>query len=173
MSIKHVKVERVIEYLENASPDTVNQLYDFGKILLDQIRALRESYDARLTSAFGWSTGLLAVMFIGDSRIADSEASRPWFLAAATTALLSLVAASIGRFSRSVWKWPSETTWFERDRMPWADSLKKSHVVSMLEAHQSYSERCIKKGNALTAAEVLLGVSGVAVGICILISRCL
>jgi hypothetical protein len=49
--ISLVNVDDVLACLnDDPSEATVDQLYDFGKLMLDQIRSLRNTYDAKLTS---------------------------------------------------------------------------------------------------------------------------
>lgn len=160
-----VDINQVIEFMNgDPSAATVTELYDFGKLLLDHIRAVRTSYDTKLSSCLGWSSAMLALLVSGLMKWVGPNL--PGYLASAGTVLaLGAVMASI--FGLKSWgglKWPSEKDWFAPDFLDDADLLKRQHVVAMLEAHQSYSLRTQRKGYALMLAEYLLAGAALCVG---------
>jgi hypothetical protein len=163
--ISLVSVDDVIKYLSsNPDPATVDQLYDFGKLLLDQIRSLRESHNAKLTACLGWGSALLAVVLVGAKEwISDGI---PGYLAVFGTALAvaCVLSSTIGLRSAGGWAWPSERDWFSVDYLRWPERLKIQHLIAMLEAHQSYSRKTQKKGYLLDLSEKLLAASGVLLG---------
>jgi hypothetical protein len=164
--VLHVNVDDVIVYLNN-NPDSrvVDQLYDFGKLLLDQIRGLRDSYDSKLTSCLGWGTAVLAILLIGIKEWIGKGPSGVLASAGMILTFVSVLAATAGLWSRAGWKWPSEKDWFPADYLDWPEAVRRHHLVTMLEAHQSYSQRTQQKGYALMISEYLLAASAVLLGI--------
>ena len=163
-----VDVGDVIAYLQNATDkdaETVNQLYDFGKVLLDQIRATREAYHSKLTSCLGWSSAVLALVLIGKDWIGSTGAIRALSVLGAFAAIVSVASSVAGLLSRSHWLWPSEKDWFARDFLQYPYKLRKHHVIVMLESHQSYNRMAQRTGYKLTIAEVSLGAAAVLVGL--------
>jgi pimeloyl-ACP methyl ester carboxylesterase len=168
--ISLVDPDAVIEYLNgNPSPETVDQLYDFGKLLLDQIRALRDSYDSKLTHCLGWSAGLFAVVmvaakdWVGVTGVVGITAS-----AGVVFAFGSVIMSIVGLKSVAGWKWPSERDWFDKQFLSWPGRLKQQHLVLMIEAHRSYSERTQRKGYSLMIAEYLLAGAAICLGVAVM-----
>jgi hypothetical protein len=164
--IVQVNVDDVIRYLNN-NPDqkTIDQLYDFGKLLLDQIRGLKNSYDSKLTSCLGWGTATLAILLAGASNWMGTTGTHLGLARVGMLlAFLSVVASILGLKSWAGWKWPSEKDWFQAEFFSHPEKLKQQHLVAMLEAHQSYSRRTQRKGYALVAAEYLLAASALVLG---------
>jgi hypothetical protein len=164
-----IEVGDVISQLsDDLDPATIQQLYDFGKLSLDQIRWLRSSYDSKLTSCLGWATTTTAVMLVGFGKWSSQGWVRALALTGLSAAILCVLACIIGFKSIAGWKWPSEKDWFNTEYFKWPNSLKKQHIIAMLEAHQSYSRKTQRKGQALMAAEYLLALSALCLGIAVL-----
>jgi hypothetical protein len=152
-----VDVDEVLGYLNtDLPPETVSQLYEFGKLMLDQIRGLRTSYDSKLTSCLGWGTATVAVMLAGITNWIGPGWAHTLASAGTAFAILSVIAAMFGLKSFAGLEWPSEKDWFQSDYFQWPDRLKRHHIVTMLGAHQSYSRRMQRKGYALMLAEYFL-----------------
>lgn len=170
--VVHVNVDDVLACLNGDMPQgTVDQLYDFGKLMLDQIRALRNSYDAKLTSCLGWSTVTSAVLLSRITTWVGPSASGKLASVATVLVGLSVIASMFGLKSWSGWKWPSEKDWFHEELFPWPDRLRRQHLVSMLEAHQSYSRKTQKKGYALMLSEYSLIGSAVFLTAAIIVKQ--
>lgn len=150
---------------DDLDPKSVDQLYDFGKMLLEQIRDLRDSYDSKLTNCLGWSSGIFAVVMVGASDWIKVPGALGKFASAGVVfAFLSIIMAMLGLKSVGGWKWPSEKDWFSPEFLKWPNDLKKQHVVVMHAAHRSYSERTQIKGHFLMAAEYSLIVAALCLG---------
>ena len=160
--------EALVQLSTKLEPATIQQLYDFGKLLLDQIRWLRTAYDSKLTSCLGWGTVTTAVMLASFT----SWGKHGWITVLAelglSGAMLCVLSCILGFKSIAGWKWPSEKDWINVDYFAWPDELKKQHVISMLEAHQSYSFKVQRKGYALMVAEYLLVFSAICLGTAVL-----
>jgi hypothetical protein len=161
-----VNVDNAIAVLgDNPPKETVDQLYDFGKFLLDQARSLRNSYDAKLTSCLGWASGLLVFVLVGNPFKAASTGTKFFASMGAISAMASVIIAIIGLRSKPGLKWPSEKDWFDTEAFAYPASLKIQHVVAILEAHQSYNSRVQEKGYCMTYSEYALAVAGVLLGL--------
>jgi len=156
-----VNIDQVIEFL-GGNPDerVVAQLYDFGKLLLDQIRALRDSHDAKLTSCLGWSVAILAVVLVAPKDWMQAGLVGNLTIAASISAALSTAVSGWALYVRGGWKWPSERDWFNDEYLRWPPALQKQHLIAMLEAHQCYASRTQAKGGYLHAAQLCLAASG-------------
>lgn len=170
--VAQIDVDDVLAFL-NADPpsEVVDQLYDFGKLLLDQIRGLRNSYESKLSSCLGWGTATLAILLSGLAKWLSQDVAGILASAGALFAFLSVAVAIVGLKSFGGWKWPSEKDWFQPEYLRWAAHLKRHHLVSMLEAHQSYSLRTQRKGYALMIAEYLLAASALCLGVAVVIHQ--
>lgn len=169
--IAHVDIDLVIQRLgDGVSAESAAQLYDFGKLLLDHVRGLRESHVTKLNNCLGWSSALLAIILTN----AKAWSHGPVFLFAmfgAVSAIGALLAAAVALHSRGGWKWPSEQDWISIDYLKWETPLKIQRIIAMLESHQSYSGRVQQMGRRLAIAEVLLAVSGVLIGLAVVVSQ--
>lgn len=161
----------VIRLMDDKSLDaaTVEQLYDFGKVLLDQIRDLRETYDEKLTSCLGWSSALFALVMVGTENWMKIQGPIGLFASFGVVfAFASLIAAMLGLRSRGGWKWPSEKDWFSEEFLKWPTELKKQHIIVMHQAHRSYSELGQRKGHFLIAAEWGLILAALCLGLAVI-----
>ncbi len=156
-----MKIADVMDHLEKATPEAVSQLYDFGKMIVEHFRDLRESFDTKLTNCLGWSGALLAVVMVG-----KPQGVLP--LLGGVAALSSLVLAGIGLLSRSGWKWPGEVSWLDWEYFQSAERLTGQHVVALVQSHQSYSVKVQRKGKLLFASECCLLAAGVLIGLAVL-----
>lgn len=153
--------------------ETVNELYDFGKLMLDQIRGVRSSYDTKLTSCLGWGTAVLAIMLAGIRSWVGTGIASALASAGTASALLGVLTSAFGLKSWGGLQWPSEKDWFRKEHMANPGDLKRFYVLAMLEAHQSYSVRVQRKGYALTAAEYLLVIAAMLMGAAVLVRQLL
>jgi hypothetical protein len=161
--ISLVKIEDVMDHLENAKPETISQLYDFGKLILVQAGSLRQWHDVKLTNCLGWSSAIFVVVLLG--KITGLIA-----YIGGIAALGAIVLAGFGLLSFGGWKWPGETNWFSWDFFETPDRLKGQHLIALVDAHQSYAQKVQTKGRLLFAAQIFLVAAGILVGIAALAS---
>jgi hypothetical protein len=167
-----VDVDEALAFLNSdPPPETVRQLYDFGKLMLDQVHGLRASYDSKLTSCLGWGTAILAIMLAGLTNWVGLGVAQTLAAAGTSAAIVGALVSAVGLKSWAGLKWPSEKDWFQEDYFQWPDRLKAHHLIAMLEAHHSYSRRIQKKGYALMAAEYLLAMSALFLGAAVLLRQ--
>ena len=160
--IQPVNVAEVEETLPSLNDDSVAELYQFGNLMVTsaQQRAIR--LDAKLTGVLNWSSGLLAFVLI-DANVSHVRGLLfVGSLLAMLVALISVGSAYLGLRSR-FWPSPSERDWFRSGFLNKPGTLRRYHVVSMLNMHQSQSEGNSKRAHMLKIAELGLVLSGLIV----------
>jgi hypothetical protein len=157
-----VDVADVERRLPSLGDDSVEELYRFGTWMVSSAQQRTTRLDAKLTGILGWSSAALAFVLV------DGALSKPrglFFVAvivavAVTTA--SIVSACLGLKSR-VWPAPSERDWFRDGVLESAETLKRYHIVSMLNIHHCQADVNYKRAKWLMASEILLALSASAI----------
>jgi hypothetical protein len=169
--IRPVDVAEIEILLPSLADDSIEELYRFGSLMVSgsQQRALR--LDSKLTGILNWSSAVLAFVLI------DANVSHLHGIALAVSVVVMLIALAsvaysyLGLKSR-LWQMPSEGDWFQRKALEKPGVLRRYHIVSMLNMHQSQSEGNERRASMLKWAErCLAGSAAVIFGM--LLSRLL
>jgi len=120
--VQLIDIDETLAFLnsDELPPDSVKQLYDFGRMLLDHVRGLRASYDSKLTSCLGWGTAILAIMLAGLSNWAGLGLAHALASAGTCAAILGALVSAIGLKSWPGLKFPSEKDWFQSEYLAMA-----------------------------------------------------
>ncbi len=147
-----------------------DQLYSFGALLLGEVQQRTTALDAKLTSVLGWTAAMLAFLLIGNqSWVAapmDSLARlQNWLMIfAAVLAIGAIFCAFLG-MKTTLWIWPSQRDWFKMSLFDQGLTLKKFHIIAMLEAHQAHNHLNQDKGKWAWHSQWLLAVAATSVGL--------
>jgi hypothetical protein len=162
---------------ESASADVLDQLYSFGEILLNEVQQRSAQLDTKLTTMLGLSGAMMAFLLIGNefwSTASGSSAVIPglvWYrLGVALASAIGLACIVLCYFGLKLrqWDFPSTTDWLNREYLTKADEMKRFHIISMLETHDSHNKNNAKKARNARRAENLLAISAALVGLILL-----
>jgi hypothetical protein len=173
--VSYLDISAAKKRLEETSSDAaIDHLYDFAKVLVDEVQQRTSQIDGKLVSILGWTAGILALILVGqDSWLKAGVPFRALmlYLASASTicAMGGVLFAFLGLRTRGVWSFPSEADWFRDELIGNPRLLKKYHTLGLLEAHQEHNKVTSKKAAMLFVSEWLLAASAILVGTVILI----
>lgn len=156
--IHPVDVAEIETLLPSLVDESVEELYRFGTLMVSaaQQRALR--LDAKLTGILNWCSAMLAFVLIDANASHQRGASLAISIAAMLAAMASVAFSYFGLKSR-LWPMPSERDWFQRKLLEKPEHLRRYHVVSMLNVHQSQSDGNARRAIMLKRAEWCLAAS--------------
>lgn len=140
--------------LKLADPSTtatlVEEYYRFGQLLVSELASRSGEVERKLITLMGWS--LAGLGFLG---LQTPMGILPKMLTilAILGALASAILCGIGLRTR-MWAVPSPADWFKPHLLD-GETLKRYHVVSLFNMHQSQSSQIARKADILARAEAL------------------
>jgi hypothetical protein len=158
--IHPVEVSDIESRLPSLARESVEELYSFGALMVSsaQQRAIR--LDTKLTGILNWSSAMLAFVLI-DASVSHQHGGSLAVSALAMIAAIASVACSYVGLKSKVWPAPSERDWFQERLLDKPDMLRRYHVVSMLNVHQSQSHGNSHRAATLRWAELCLALSAI------------
>ena len=171
--IKTVDPEEIKRLLEGTqNQELVDELFEFGQLLLDEVQQRTAQLDTKLISLLGWTAAILAFLLVGDASWLESAYRSPataiLMLLATFCSICAVVCSFLG-VKTAVFRSPSESDWFQTDLFDNVLDLKKQHLRSMLDAHQSSNQINAQKGNRAREAQWFLAASALLVGVITLV----
>lgn len=165
-TVNSKEIERLL--LANKYEELTEELFSFGQLLLDEVQQRTAQLDTKLISLLGWTAAILAFLLVGDASWVES-AHKPGIattivMLLATLSSLGAVACSFLGVKTAMFQFSSEKDWFETSLFNDVLTLKKFHLISMLETHQAHGRVNERKGQRAHEAEWLLAASAVLVG---------
>jgi hypothetical protein len=147
--------------LAKGKPDVVNQLYDFGDMLLRDAVARNAAIDSKAASIAGYAGGLVTVL-IATSGIWASQTD--WLLTSLTV-FAGVVAAGAGAcamhsMALQQTHWFKFSGWLQKDCLQDRDTLRRYHILSMWQVIKSHHEYYVTKVGRVRRAQTLLVVAG-------------
>jgi hypothetical protein len=152
---------RLISY---ESPEVTKELYQFGTMLLTEIRQRNDDLDAKATKIAGYSGGVLTLLFSTFNIWGRNLNSLATVLSLSGIAcvfaagLMAILVWSITKFS-----WFSENEWFREECLSDADRLQRYHILTMHGVFQFHESICSGKakfirwsGYVFTLAYILI-----------------
>jgi hypothetical protein len=141
-------------------PEVTNQLYDFGKMLLEEVQSRSSRINSQSVSVLGWSTAILAFLFAGIDRF--SGGSRYFSLCSAVFALAAMRFSVNALRTRPDWSWPSDVSWIHKTGLLQEDELKRYHIRVIHDVRSGRVAIVNAKARSVLRAEVLLILSAAA-----------
>jgi hypothetical protein len=139
--------------------ESVDELYEFGRVLADEVQQRSSHVDSKLGVYLGFSVATIALLSAGSPKEAP-EIIR-WIIFLSTgAAVIAMILAAIGLRSRE-WAFPSELDWFNENAVLDHKRLRRNYVLALLKSHQVHQERSLSKAALLPATEIFMAVSGV------------
>jgi hypothetical protein len=161
------EIERLL--MANTYQELTEELFSFGQLLLDEVQQRTAQLDTKLISLLGWTAAILAFLLVGDASWLESTyklgLATTITILLATLSSLGAVACSFLGVKTEVFQFSSEKDWFKTSLFDDVLTMKKYHLVSMLETHQAHNRLNERKGQRAHEAEWLLAVSAVLVGL--------
>jgi hypothetical protein len=165
-TVNSKEIEQLL--LANKYEELTEELFSFGQLLLDEVQQRTAQLDTKLVSLLGWNAAILAFLLVGDASWAGSaqktSIATTIMMLLATLSSLGAVACSFLGVKTAVFQFSSEKDWFQTSLFNDVLKLKKFHLISMLETHQSHSRLNERKGQRAHQAEWLLAASAILVG---------
>lgn len=151
--------QRLIE--TNQPADTLNALFDFGTLMLNEVAGRSNALDTKALAVTGWAIALVAFLLAFVSSGRPSHRLLIVLLAPTVAAAVAIVEAFRSVRLRK-WSWPSESDWCQLDLLGDPLALRRFHVLAMLETWQHHQATNAAKYSALYRAQIALSVSGAA-----------
>ena len=163
-----INTEKAETEIMGLDDSAVEYLYQFGSMMVSEAGQWTSHLDSKLTAIFGWSSGVLAFLVVGTKAQGSPLAVSAMILAVALT-LAALILAALG-LKTDEWPSPSEADWFREGILEQPGTLRRYHIISMLETHQYHLRKNGSKARLLRYAERVL-ITGAIVVAAILIWR--
>lgn len=165
--VRYVSIKDKQEQIVSLGSDTVDELYEFGTLLLAEVQGRSAALDSKLTSILGWSSALLGFLLVGAP---GGFLGDLLLLVAAGLALGAVISSSAG-LRIVIWMTPSEQDWFRDGLMDSPERLRSYHVISMLNSHQDHEREMGKKAAHLVRSEKLLVATAVLIAVALFWTR--
>ena len=147
--------------LAKGKPEVVDQLYDFGDMLLRDAVARVAAIDSKATSIAGYAGGLVTLL-IATSGIWASQSD--WLLTSLTVAagVVAAVAGACAIHSMALQQtqWFKFSGWLQKDCLQDRDQLRRYHILTMWEVIKSHYECYVTKIDRVRLAQKFLVVAG-------------
>ncbi len=167
-------VQEVTDRVQNyTDTDTTNELYDFGKLLLQEAIDRAHWIDAKASTLAGFSGALVAFLFSTSSIWKTALAQEPnglriGVLLAVVFILISGGCAFLALFNRTFLWIKEKDEWFNKDYLEYPDFLRRSYVLTMYQSVRSHAERNDEKSAYLSLAQLALLVGGALLAVPVL-----
>lgn len=149
---------RLISY---ESSEVTDELYDFGKMMIDEAIDRFKSLDAKATAIAAYSIGVITILV--STQTIWTKATSWTLYVPPVSGLIALAAAAFA--ISSLWlkrfEWFSQDEWIKADCLNDADRLRRYHVLTMAGVQRSYQRRCRAKASRIAIAQGLLLSSAV------------
>ncbi len=132
-------------------PEVTDQLYDFGKMLLDEVQSRAGRLNAQSVTVLGWSTAILGFLFAGANRL--SGAVLYFAMVGAVCALAGMMFSVNALRTRGNWNWPSDQSWIHKTGLVQDDELKRYHVRVMHDVRRGRLAIVNAKARSIARAE--------------------
>ncbi len=161
--VSRVDIEDIELQLASDIPaETIEELYRFGEIMVSEVQRRCGSLDQKLTSMLGWSAAVLALLLTNGGELSKLNGAWRAVLFIATLIALGAMFSAAWGIKSKIGPTPSEQDWFMGE-LEAPDRMKKYHIISMLNIHQSQSQANLQKAASLHHSEILLIISGLAI----------
>jgi hypothetical protein len=141
---------------------TTDELYGFGKMMVDEVIDRFKSLDAKATAIAAYSIGLITILV--STRAEWRNAVHAWTVYAPIAGGITAFAAA-GFAISSLWlkrfEWFSHDEWLKADCLKDAEKLRRYHILTMYGVHRVYQIRCRTKASRIAIAQGLLLASAI------------
>ena len=148
--------------LAKGKPEVVDQLYDFGDMLLRDAVARIAAIDTKATSIAAYAGGLITVL-IATSGIWASQTD--WLLTYLTVfaGVVAAIAGACAIHSMALQptEWFKFSGWLQKDCLQDRDTLRRYHILTMWQVIKSHYNRYDTKVGRVRRAQKLLVAAGV------------
>lgn len=144
------------------SPEVTNELYDFGKMMVDEAVDRFKTLDTKATAIAAYAIGLIT--FLVASKAQWATAPHSWAVyAPIVSGCISLSAGAIAISTLWLKRFAgfSQNEWLKADCLDDAEKLRRYHIIVMHGVHESYRKLCRQKAFRIIVAEGLLLASAV------------
>ena len=145
-----------------------DELYSFGLMLLNEIGQRSTQIDSKAAMTLGWSTGILAFLFVNIEQTKSNLNLAISFMGGAC-ALIAVILSFAALRVYNEWEWPSDRDWLEETGFIRADELRRFHIRSLHEVRHNHKEIVGRKASRLLWGQSFLAFAGMllALGIAI------
>lgn len=142
-------------------PEVTNQLFEFGKMLLEEVEDRSRRINSQSVTVLGWSMAIIAFLVSGINR-APTGISGYFALGSAIAALIAMVFSSNALRTRPNWGLPSDKSWIHGSALVQEDELKRYHIRVIYDVMKGNVPLVNSKSRSIYIAEVSLIVAASA-----------
>jgi hypothetical protein len=144
------------------SPEVTNELYAFGKMMVDEVVDRFKSLDTKATAIAAYSIGLITILV--STRASWRSATHP-LVGYAPLVSGAIAFASAAVAVSTLWlkgfAGISQDEWVKAECLDDAEKLRRYHIIVMHGVHESYRKLCKQKAFRVVVAEALLLASAI------------
>jgi hypothetical protein len=152
--------ERLLSCKDNVG--VVDELYQFGDMLLHDAISRLSAMDGKATALGGYAGGIITLL-LSTSRLWSDSADKFSTSIIVAAGLLSLLAGACATYGMTLQKpiWFTSNEWIRKEVLGTRDSLRRYHILAMWSVIESHHERCRAKIRVVRVAQVLIALTGV------------
>jgi hypothetical protein len=143
------------------SSEVTDELYDFGKMMIDEAIDRFKSLDTKATAIAAYSIGLITILASTQSIWTKAHSWVVYIPPASGLIALAAAAFAISALWLKRFEWFSQDEWMKADCLSDPDRLRRYHVLTMAGVQRSYQRRCRSKASRIAIAEGLLLASAI------------
>lgn len=156
-SLDHAKVETMLEGYESSK--VTDELYDMGKVLMEECASRVAFLDSKLAAIAGYS-GAIIGLIVSTFPIWTSAVDKWAIVLVSFGSLIGLIGGALALSATWPKKFllPSDTDWLEEDGLKDPDRLKRYYVSSLHLSIASHEKVNTQKVSKIKAAQMCLAV---------------
>lgn len=164
------------DYLQETErpPELLEELREFGVIMIDELHERRALIDTKAIGTLGFALAGFALLVDWfpkwvktphpEISIAVVYCAWGFALIAFASSIGSIILAFFAQSARG-WTWPSENDWIRVSSLDYPYNLKCTHILALLDNYRTYNRANAIKAKWLVWAQVLLGSTGLCLGL--------
>lgn len=156
-TLDHAKVETMLEGYE--SPKVTDELYDMGKVLMEECASRVEYLDSKSAAIAGYSGAIIGLM-VSTFPIWTSAVDKWAIVLVSFGSLIGLIGGAVALSATwpRTFLLPSDTDWLEEDGLTDPDRLKRYYVSSLHISIASHEQINTQKVSKIKKAQMCLAV---------------
>lgn len=141
--------------------EVTDELYDFGKMMIDEAIDRFKSLDTKATAIAAYSIGLITILVSTQTVWMKAHSWAVYVPPASGLIALAAAAFAISCLWLKPFEWFSQDEWIKADCLNDPDRLRRYHVLTMAGVQRSYQSRCRSKASRIAIAQGLLLASAI------------
>ena len=142
--------------------EVTNELYDFGKMMVDEAVDRFKTLDSKATAIAAYAIGLITILV--STQTVWTNTAHLWAIyATLASGIIAFAAAAFGVSALWLKRFAgfSQDEWMKADCLSDPERLRRYHILAMCGVHRSYQGLCKTKASRIAIAQGLLLASAI------------